>query len=173
MNRRIGGLSLALVLLAVGVALSAPTVGADEGFVQSATGSGQFRLDDGSLRTFAFTAIEHGDGSVTGEAEVKNRDLGTRRHFSIDCLSIRNSSLAIVSGVVTEADDPSLVGHPAIFAAQDNGQGADASPDQVSQAVYIDYPSPDHPLTCDTAPTRLALSVLVPIDDGNVQVHSQ
>lgn len=168
MNKRIAGLSLALVLGAVGVAWFATSVGADDGVVQSATGSGQFLLDDGSLRTFAFTAVEHSDGSVTGEAEVKNRDLGTRRHLAIDCLSIRNGTLAIASGVVTEADDPSLIGHPAIFAAQDNGQGAAANADQVSQAVYT-----DQPFNCDTAPTRLALSVLVPIDDGNVQVHSQ
>jgi hypothetical protein len=167
MTKQIVSLSFALLLLGA-IASFAPAVGAEGGVVQSATGAGQFVLDNGSLRTFAFTAVEHNDGSVSGEAEVINRDLGTRRHFSIDCLSIRNGNLAVVSGIVTEAEDPSLIGHPAIFAAQDNGQGSNANPDQVSQAVYI-----DQPFNCNTAPTRLALSVLVPISAGNVQVHDQ
>jgi hypothetical protein len=61
---------------------------------------------------------------------------------------------------------PNLAGHPAIFAVQDNGQGVGAVPDRVSNGVYA-----DQPFTCETAPTALALSVLVPIVAGNVQVR--
>ena len=76
------------------------------------------------------------------------------------------SSLAIASGTVTSAENPNLVGAPAIFAVQDNGQGGDAQPDQVSDGVFL-----NQPITCDTAPTALALSMLVPIDAGNVEIR--
>jgi hypothetical protein len=143
-----------------------PAAGADEGVVQSTTGSGNFFTTSGPLREFAFTVIEFSDGSVRGEAQVRNPALGTLRHFRLDCLSIRNGNLAIASGTVTSAETPSLVGAPAIFAVQDNGQGAGSDPDQVSDGVYV-----NRPFTCDTAPTALALSLLVPIDAGNVQVR--
>jgi hypothetical protein len=165
MKKTIIGQSFALILLGV-IAGFAPSAGADEAVVQSATGSGELAVDSGGFRTFAFSAVTYSDGSVRGEAEVRNPDAGTLRHFRIDCLSVRNGNLAIASGVVTSAEDPALVGVPAIFAAQDNGEGGASIPDQVSRGVYLNTG-----LTCTTAPTPLALSVLVPIDGGNVQVR--
>jgi hypothetical protein len=164
MNRKTVALGLALTLLGAATAL-APSAGAGDAVAESATGSGQFMTSAG-MRTFAFTALRASDGTVQGEAQVRNPVLGTLRHFQIDCLSVRNGNLAIASGTVTSAEDPSLVGHPAIFVVQDNGQGASAAPDQVSNGVFV-----DRPVTCDTAPTALALSVLVPIDAGNVQIR--
>jgi hypothetical protein len=128
MNKRIVGLTLALVL--VGAAVSfAPSAAAEGSLVQSATGSGNFVTSSGFFRTFAFSVLKYSDGSVQGEAEVKNPVVGTLRHFQVDCLSVRAGNLAIVSGIVTSAEDPSLVGAPAIFAAQDNGEGAGSIPD--------------------------------------------
>jgi hypothetical protein len=165
MNKRIVGLTLALVL--VGAAVSfAPSAAAEGSLVQSATGSGNFVTSSGFFRTFAFSALKYSDGSVQGEAEVKNPVVGTLRHFQVDCLSVRAGNLAIVSGIVTSAEDPSLVGAPAIFAAQDNGEGAGSIPDQVSFGVFLNTG-----YTCETAPNALALSLLVPIDAGNVQVQ--
>jgi hypothetical protein len=165
MSKTITGLSAALTLLCLAASF-APSVGAEEGVVQSATGAGNFFTTSGFLREFAFTAREYSDGSVQGEAQVRNPVLGTLRHFQLDCLSIRDGNLAIASGTVTSAENPSLVGAPAIFAVQDNGQGARSEPDQVSEGVYV-----NRPFNCDTAPTALALSLLVPIDAGNVQVR--
>jgi hypothetical protein len=164
MKRKPIALTLIVTLLCLAANL-APAGGADAGVLESATGSGQFVTDTGFFRTFAFTAVKYEDGSVRGEAEVRNPDMGTLRHVQIDCLSIRGN-LAIASGFFTSAEDPSLIGAPAIFAVQDNGQGANAPPDQVSRGVYA-----NQKLTCETAPTSLALSVLVPIDAGNVQVR--
>jgi hypothetical protein len=165
MNKKIAGLSLALILLGATASFAA-SARAEGAVVQSASGSGEFVTDSGLFRTFAFSALKYADGSVRGEAEVRNPEAGTLRHFQVDCLSIRGGNLAIASGIVTSAEDPALVGHPAIFAVQDNGQGAGSGPDQVSQGVYV-----DQPFTCETAPTPLALSVLVPIDTGNIQVQ--
>jgi hypothetical protein len=165
MSTKIAGLALTVGLLAA-TAVFAGSVRADGGVTHSSTGAGNFFTTSGFLRTFAFSAIEYGDGSVSGEAEVRNPALGTLRHFRIDCLSIRDGNLAIASGTVTSAEDPNLVGESAIFVAQDNSQGADSAPDQVSDGVYL-----NRPFNCHTAPTTLALSVLVPIDAGNIQIR--
>jgi hypothetical protein len=165
MSRKITGLSVALTLLCF-AATFAPAASSREVSMQSATGAGNFFTSSGYLREFAFTVVKYSDGSVRGEAQVRNPVLGTLRHFELDCLSIRNGNLAIASGTVTSAENPALVGAPAIFAVQDNGQGANSEPDQVSEGVYL-----NRPFTCDTAPTAVARSVLVPIDAGNVQVR--
>ena len=165
MSKTIIGLSAALTLLCF-AATFAPAARSREVSMQSATGAGNFFTTSGFLREFAFTVVKYSDGSVQGEAQVRNPVLGTLRHFELDCLSIRNGNLAIASGIVTSAENPSLVGAPAIFAVQDNGQGANSEPDQVSEGVYL-----NRPFNCETAPTALALSVLVPIDVGNVQVR--
>jgi hypothetical protein len=163
MKKKIVGLSLALALVGAG-AMVGPPAGAEGAVVHSATGGGNFFTLDGHLRTFAFTVREDADGSVDGQAQVRNPLLGTLRHFQLDCLSIRGN-LAIASGKVTSAEDPTLVGAPAIFAVQDNGQGATDLPDQVTDGVYV-----NRPFTCDSAPTSLAESLLTPIDAGNVQI---
>ena len=114
MNKKTAGLSPGLSACS-GLRPSSGTYhpGADRAIVHSATGAGNFFTLDGHLRTFAFTVREHADGSVDGQAQVKNPLLGTLRHFQLDCLSVRGN-LAIASGTVTSAEDPSLVGAPAI-----------------------------------------------------------
>jgi hypothetical protein len=166
MSKTIIGLSAALTLLCF-AATFAPAASSRELSMQSATGAGNFFTTSGFLREFAFTVREYGDGSVQGEAQVRNPVLGTLRHFELDCLSIRDGNLAIASGTVTAAENPSLVGLPAIFVVQDNGQGSRSEPDQVSEGVHV-----NRPFTCDTAPTAHALSLLVPIDSGNVRVQA-
>jgi hypothetical protein len=166
MSKKILGLSVALTLLSF-AATFAPAASAREVSMQSATEAGNFFTSSGFLREFAFTVVKFSDGSVQGEAQVRNPALGTLRHFQLDCLSIRNGNLAIASGTVTSAENPALVGAPAIFAVQDNGQGARSERDQVSEGIYL-----NRPFTCETAPTALALSVLVPIDARNVQVRA-
>jgi hypothetical protein len=73
---------------------------------QSASGSGQFEFtSDGGLtglRTFAFEASKSSDGSVIGEAEVKNRATEVTFHIRIDCLHLIGN-VAVASGAVTAA----------------------------------------------------------------------
>src|SRR5204862_381027 len=87
-----------------------------------------------------FSAVKYSDGSVSGEAEVRNPVLGTLRHFLLDCLNVfpgnNASPIAVASGVVTSAEDRDLVGRSANFAVQDNGEGTDSPPDHTTaQAI--------------------------------------
>jgi len=131
----------------------------------SATGSGHFSAG-GALRTFAFNAITHGDGTVTGQAQVNNRGIpGTTPgtdHINVDCLQVVGNT-AYVSGTITHSSNASLVGDSGVFSVRDNGQGAKSPPDQIS-LVYFYLPFPQLCRVVHPTPNQQ-------IDGGNVQVH--
>ena len=129
-----------------------------------ASGHGNLTVG-GELRTFSFTAVQHSDGSVTGESELKSRASGTVIHARVDCLTVVGNH-AYVGGVVTKATNPAFVGKPCVFAVVDNGEGANAAPDEISLFfTFVNPPSEDCTgATAHTASTR-------PIEAGNIQVQ--
>ena len=42
----------------------------------------------GSSRTFSFSAVERNDGSVSGQAQLQARLIGSASHVEIDCLNV-------------------------------------------------------------------------------------
>jgi hypothetical protein len=159
---------LVVGLASIGVASSA----AAENVTQSATGSGQYEFTSDSgvtaLRTFAFEARKTADGSVSGQAQIDNRALGQRLHIQIDCLNVIDNT-AVMSGTLTEAAGAGIsVGDAAIFAAQDNGEGAVASADRVTKSFE------NSGLVCtDITPANVGLYayLLNDVQGGNVQIH--
>jgi hypothetical protein len=152
--------------------LIAPPSAAGTG-AQSASGSGQFEFTSDAgvtgLRTFAFEASKSSDGSVIGEAEVKNRAIGVTFHIRIDCLNLI-SNVAVASGTVTAASGPgTAVGDAEIFGVQDNGEGTNAPPDLITPA----FGNTGIVCTDITAQALPGLSGLFnPVQEGNIQVHS-
>jgi hypothetical protein len=162
---------LVVIIFFVGATLfPAPAAGAT--VVQSATGSGQFEFtsDAGAtaLRTFAFEARKSSDGSVTGQAEVKNRATGQTLHIAIDCLNVLGH-IAVVSGTATAATGPdNSNGDAEIFGVEDNGQGATAPADRVTRAFG------NSGLVCTditSANVGQFTYLLNEVEDGNVQIH--
>lgn len=165
----------ALVLVAVLVP-SAP--GAQNRVVHSATGSGhQDDIDvatgEAFNRTFSFSAVQHADGTASGNAQVASRKFDLVFHIRIDCLHVlADGKTARLSGVVTRTShpDPELpVGEVHRFSVQDNGEPG-AGVDKFSGV-------PPNPLAkdCDdadfgdpepgrVAPTRTVIR-------GNIQVR--
>src|SRR5688500_13979515 len=47
-------------------------------------GHANLTVGDGQKRTFSFTAVQHKDGTVTGQGEVNNPSFPIRIHFEID-----------------------------------------------------------------------------------------
>jgi hypothetical protein len=170
MKSKITVLSLVLTsMLAVSAVASSA---AADNVAQSATGSGQldFTTNAGvtALRTFAFAATRTSDGSVTGQAQMYNRALPGRIHLQIDCLNVIGN-IAVVSGTVTYSTEAGIsVGDPAIFGAQDNGEGASASPDRVT--VFLENSGF---LCTDITPANVGLYtyLLNDVQAGNVQIH--
>jgi hypothetical protein len=139
MNRKTFQLSL-LLLAAVVMLASLLTAPAAAGRNPSASGHGN-RISLGELRTFSFTAVEHADGTVTGEAEVFNRGWPVIAHWKIDCLQFVGENRAIASGAITHSDDPVVeVGRIAVFGVEDNGEGENAPPDRIT--TVPDYAPP-------------------------------
>jgi hypothetical protein len=162
-------LLVASVFVIGAVLLPAPAAGAT--VVQSATGSGQFEFTNAgvtALRTFAFEAAKSSDGTVTGQAQVKNRATGQTLHIQIDCLNVIGN-IAVLSGTATSATGPgNSDGDAEIFGVQDNGRGATAGHDKVTRAFG------NSGLVCTdiTAGNVAQFTYLLnEVEGGNNQIH--
>ena len=120
----------------VGPDVGAPSFSVHNGHgpvVQSVTGFGLF-TQLGEPTTFSFTARRYEDGSVKGEWERQNRSGGFRAHGDVTCFTIVGN-LAYIGGIIEQfPSDPGRVGNEAVWFVVDNGQGANAPPDLISQA---------------------------------------
>jgi hypothetical protein len=161
-----------LVALVVGtLTLPLAAVAGGPSIVASATSSGHFQYPSptggAALRTFSFEAHVFGDGTVSGNAQVKNRATDQTLNIHIDCLNVLGN-VVVVSGIAWSATGPGNTdGDGAIFAVEDNGQGANTAPDRVTYAytgsglVCSDFHSP-----ADVNP-----ALFYDVEGGNIQVH--
>ena len=153
---------LALVLLVV-VAVPLFAVSAYAAGNPAASGGGT-TVELGEKSTFTFNAVQKPNGTVTGHLVYHFRAVDNSFHMDIDCLSIEGNN-ATLSGVVTHitgkgiVPDFLFVGQHGVFSVTDNGEGADAQPDLISDVTL------DPAASCEGG---LQLTYL-PID-GNVQV---
>lgn len=127
----------------------------------SANGAGHFDIT-GDLRTFSFHANTAKDGSVSGQAQVNNRDQSVVTHMAVNCLRVAGNR-AFMSGVITKASDPAIEGRGALWSVQDNGEGANAPPDRIS-LVFVGGPGGLPHNWCQAGPPP------VNVVDGNIQV---
>jgi hypothetical protein len=129
----------------------------------SANGQGTLTVGEDQSRHFAFHVNTMPDGSVQGSGELTYTGGVLKIKFDITCLSI-SGNMASMSGVVTSHDtNPELVGSGCRFRVVDNGEGANASADQMS-LLQIGLPVG---IPCVTVPIALN-----PIEGGNIQVKN-
>lgn len=134
--------------------------------------SGQGRIV-GTDRTFAFNAVTHPDGSVSGQGQLTytHNGNGVKIHFSIDCISVSGNE-ATMSGTVNHSNVFES-GGPCWFRVVDNGEGKNASPDEMTGFLLCEPNDPDPlcaQLTCDQDNESYA-GGLFPIENGNIQVR--
>jgi hypothetical protein len=113
---------------------------AEAGGLAKAVGSAH-TLSGGALRTAAFNAIEHADGSVSGNAQINVHALDVAWHTRIECLTVVGNR-AFLGGTITGSSDEARVrvGTKSYFWVEDNGEGDDAAPDRVSVAGVNETP---------------------------------
>jgi len=143
------------------------TISFEKGSGPSAGGQGRI---SGTDRTFAFSAVTHKDGSVSGQGQLNNRAAGVKIHFSIDCISVSGNA-ATMSGTVTNSNFY-VPGGPCWFKVKDNGEGVNAPPDEITGFLFCEPDDPDplcNQLTCDVNNESDA-GGLNPIESGNIQV---
>ncbi|MCK5412586.1 MAG: hypothetical protein KAJ67_10850 [Gemmatimonadetes bacterium] len=156
--------------------------------VLSASGSGHIHdevFGDGELRTFSFTALKHADGTTTGQVQMKARAADFTYHGDVFCLNhIANDLYAVASldkkkvGDNPPGADP-LPGEGAgVWAVRDNGEGANAPPDDFSR-IATTTPELAEEVCIDAlgffdVPIEVLEALFIaPIEDGNIQVRSK
>ena len=151
-----------IAMLITGTALAVVTATtALGGVVGGASGAGHTGEGE-DRRTFAVTAIQRPDGTASGQAQLYARGFPARVHMRVTCLRIDNN-IAYVSGVNTIADPAFFEGVWAVFAVEDNGEGAGAT-DRVTQL----HPAEDQgPNACLTE----SPSDWMDVEDGNIEVR--
>jgi hypothetical protein len=80
-----------------------------------------------------FNAKKYADGTVTGQFEYHQVALGESFNFHVEvtCMNVYDGNRAKIGGVIRVSNDPTLP--PGVFAwfqVFDNGEGANAPPDQ-------------------------------------------
>ena len=157
---------LAVVMLSVTAAV-AQAPAASQAVVASATGSGHMVRPDGTLRSFSFTARQYADGTSEGELQLNSRSFDVIVHIKIDCLRVVGN-VAHMSGRITFVDNPDEgeVGELNRVEVRDNGEGANAPPDQVSTIPA--NPGDADPTTCVDPPTNTTIRT---VHRGNIQVR--
>jgi hypothetical protein len=124
------------------------------------TGGGTVDWGAGRV-TYGFTAEQvDAGGAAKGEAQFQHRDTRVRDHADVLYLAVSGGD-AWIGAVITQSDDPTLVGQEIYFRVQDNGEGKKATgPDMVSSVVL------------GPAITALCMPALesIPWTNGNVQV---
>jgi hypothetical protein len=111
---------------------------------------------------FSLSAVEHGDGTVTGQwtDQFGQKDGGI--HVQINCLSVAGNT-AWVSGIITSGNvsGVDVTGLPVITEVQDNGTSANDPPDAISFS-FIGNATP-----CTAQPAL----PLFPMTSGQVTVN--
>jgi len=134
----------------------------------SASGEGSLTVG-GELQTVSFSAVQQEVGPATGQAQVVNPSTGLVADIAIVCLNILGNR-AFVGGFVTQSNLPSFTfpGDTAVFAGEDNGEGAQAPPDRITLTGFGSFPRPD---CFDSGIVDILNSMLTPIEEGNIQVN--
>lgn len=127
--------------------------------------NGQGTLTVGSeTRHFSFHANTMPNGTVKGSGVLNYTAGGRQTKFDITCMTVTGNS-AVLSGVITSSSpDANLVGTGCLFQIVDNGEGSNATPDQMS-LMFVGYTG-GAPACTGGAPA------LNPIEGGNIQVKN-
>lgn len=129
--------------------------------LHSAQGSGHITFGP-NQEFISFSAVQHSDGRVTGNANVQDITAGVTAHIDVNCLNVVGNT-ATISGIVTRSSDPTLVGFEGIFRVVDGGEGK-GTVDLMSLANFFAVGTG----TDCTVPGEFDL---VPVEQGNIQVR--
>ena len=148
------------------------------GATASVTGSGSFPFfpppGPKGLRLWKLTlnAIQQRDGGTSGEWQIV---VGASiLHGDIDCVTVLpGGTMARVSGIVEDAKFTSFVpGTGFAIEVMDNGQGANADPDQVTSALAFRNAPPETARAfCEDGTAATDLN-WIPLELGNFQIRA-
>jgi hypothetical protein len=190
MTKMLVGLAM-IVLSSVAAAASVASAGA-AGVVESVTGSSKIHIVGtgpcaGQFASRSLSVRKYDDGSVTGESQIHvMKEQGTGPdvcdgdvyHADLNCLQVWGN-VAIASGPVTQANDAAadFIGRTAVFAVQDNGEGANDEADRLVRVPPLPFGPYPATASCMSFSLPVVLAALVgpgtgyEVEAGNVEVH--
>jgi hypothetical protein len=144
----------------------------DAGVVQLAHGSGHFSAfgpKPFGWRVFTFNAAEGVDGSIKGEFEVGAPNTEIHAGGDVVCLSVAGNEawVGVIFRRINVEDLAFIVGWAGFFRVVDNGEGRDASADQIT---FVDV-DPDPSTATAYCRDRPLWQPLNDIEAGNIQVE--
>jgi len=126
-------------LAATGPSFSVGNGAAGSGEEQHVTGSVAIilPLHGNALEHYSVSAIQHKDGSTSGEfEEYSSQDGGQRIHAKIACVGITGNT-ARLAARIDETNVPfGPVGSYVVWTVIDNGEGAKSAPDQSTDVFF-------------------------------------
>lgn len=154
------------------------------GIIESVTGRAALSPPAGSgtiVEEIRFTALRHGDGTVSGEFERRSQFqhaaasvLTVVQHGPVTCFTILENR-AVIGGVIEHGQVnspefpgplPAVEGQSLNWDVADNGEGANDPPDEYGGAFSPGSP-PAEQTQCERGPTQTTL----PVEEGNIQIH--
>lgn len=153
------------------------------GVENSATGGGHYSLQNTFDTKFAFSAIAHGNGSVSGNfhQSLVADGLTIEFHGTVTCLAFDPANnRAWVGGVITQnkSTDPGFQqdfhqpGHDVWFRVVDYGEGKGAPADRTTFLGFENTPGiPTSEFYCGLMPWPDGDARTWPVTEGNIQVR--
>ena len=126
----------------------------------SANGQGSLTLAGDQQRRFSFHANTMPDGSVKGSAVITYTGGVLKDKLDINCMTVTGNQ-AEMSGIITDATNPALIGTGFYFRVRDNGEGTNTAADEIT-LVFVNL-APGFPCVGGHG-------ILQPIEGGNIQV---
>ena len=137
---------------------------------QHVTGSAAIilTLHQNALEHYSLSAIQHKDGSVSGEfEEYSGQDGGQRIHAKIACVGITGNT-ARLAAQIDETNVPfGPIGSYVVWTVVDNGEGAKSAPDE-STDVFFNGTEAQAQFHCRVG---FNLAPFFPSIRGNIQVQ--
>jgi hypothetical protein len=161
----------------IGGALLGSTLLAQADAPKKVTGSHSF-IREAGIESLSFQAVQHADGTVTGEAHSVLRDGNTiiyQAHLRFDCMYFLDDHTVLLTGVDVWDSDPEYVGTTAGIIVRDNGQGHNSPPDAITTVYFgLDL---GFELSCEVVLSLIEDGLydfeadLWPAETGNIQVE--
>ena len=127
--------------------------------IQLVCGAGHF-IDESVERTITFNILKRANGTVEGWYHILARGPGGAHvRIAVECLHVVDNQ-AWATGTIVDAKDPDNIGLPYSMRFVDNGQDADAEPDEIGGERFVGY-------DCTTEPEIQLRELTI----GNLQVR--
>jgi hypothetical protein len=148
---------------------------ADQGAEEAVAGGGQFVHPDFGTVKFAFTAVRHADGSVSGRFHQHQPFFGFSYAGDVTCFAVDEvNHRAWIGGVLTHSNDPdpvTEVGDDVWFRVLDTEGSAD--PDR---STFFGFEQPPPGIVTSEEYCRLQIwpddnARTWPVESGNIVIH--